>query len=151
MLRVRRVCQTSPACPAQWEGWTSDDRPIYVRYRFGRLSIRLGPEGGDMDSAVTGEEIFSLDHGEDLDGWMDYDELCRLTAGRVRFPYEVTEDHSGLYEHKIMRQPDGEELVFLTLDRGFKTDPRMTDMLDRVASGEEKLHELQTFAREHRN
>jgi hypothetical protein len=151
MLRVKRVCQTSPACPAQWEGWTDDGRPLYVRYRFGRLSVRVGPVGGDMDSAVEGEEVFFLEHGNDLDGWMDYDELCRLTAGKVRFPYEVTEDHSNLYEHKFIRQPDEEEMVFLTLDRGFKADPRVVDMLERVASGEEKLYELQSFSREHRN
>jgi len=41
MLRVVRLSQTSPACPVQWEGRTSDDRPVYVRYRFGYLSVRL--------------------------------------------------------------------------------------------------------------
>lgn len=151
MLRVRRVSQTSPACPAQWEGRTDDDRPVYVRYRFGRLSVRVGPIGGDMDSAVTGDEVLSIDHGNDLDGWMEYDELCQLTAGTVRFPYEVTQDHSNLYEYKFIREGDEEEMVFLTLDRGFKADPRVMDMLDRVASGEEKLYELQSFSREHRN
>jgi len=98
-----------------------------------------------------GEEIFGIQHGEDLDGWMEYEELCSLTAGRLRLPYDAPKVDGELLEHMIKKDPDGDDQIFLTMDRGFKVDPRVMAMLDRVARGEEKLYELRSFAREHRN
>lgn len=30
------------ACPSQWEGQFADGRPLYVRYRYGRLTAHEG-------------------------------------------------------------------------------------------------------------
>lgn len=65
-MKLKELIQTCTACPSQWEGRTEDDFPIYVRYRWGYLSIRKGEKGSE--SAVEGTEIYSNQMGEDLDG-----------------------------------------------------------------------------------
>lgn len=44
--------QTSEVAPAQWEGRTSDDRPVYIRHRHDVLSVRLGEPGQSIMDAV---------------------------------------------------------------------------------------------------
>lgn len=62
-LVLTELRQTCDACPSQWEGTTDDGRPVYIRFRHGWLSVRLGLKGGDIDSAVRGEEILYMEHG----------------------------------------------------------------------------------------
>lgn len=42
---VLKLKQTCSACPSQWEGETADRRPVYIRYRFGYLSVQIGDPG----------------------------------------------------------------------------------------------------------
>lgn len=35
MIEINNLKQTCAACPAQWEFTTFEDRPVYVRYRWG--------------------------------------------------------------------------------------------------------------------
>lgn len=86
---------TCGACPSQWEACTEDRRPVYVRYRWGYLSIRIGPQNADgFDEAVDGEEIF----GKVIDesGWggcLSFEELKTETAGVIEWPaYESQEE-----------------------------------------------------------
>src|SRR3954464_14370014 len=60
LTELRQTCST---CPSQWEGLTEDGRPVYIRFRHGWLSVQVGSVGGDVWSAVDGEEIFVLEHG----------------------------------------------------------------------------------------
>jgi hypothetical protein len=48
-LKVVALKKTSLACPSQWEGVLEDGRVIYVRYRWGELSVGVGD---DVDEAV---------------------------------------------------------------------------------------------------
>ncbi len=72
ILRGAHVRQTCSACPSQWEGETGDDLSLYVRYRFGHLSIGLGGDRGeaiDNSAGWTDEPAaFSRVIGEELDG-----------------------------------------------------------------------------------
>jgi len=61
IVRLRRTCF---AAPAQWEGVTEDRCPVYIKGRHGVLSARIGPAGGDMSTAVAGEELLRLPHEE---------------------------------------------------------------------------------------
>lgn len=79
-LVVTKIVQTCPASPSQWEGTTEDGRPLYIRYRFGFLSISVGPVGGDMNSAVNGEQWFGEEIGEGMDGYITLAEVCRHTG-----------------------------------------------------------------------
>ena len=85
-MRVKEIERTCIACPSQWEGKTDDDRPIYIRYRWGYLSVCLGPSGGDIWSAVGGEEIYGKQLGDDLDGFLTYQRLREVLSGVVELP-----------------------------------------------------------------
>lgn len=87
VVEIRRTCF---ACPSQWEGWTEDGRPVYIRYRWGRLSVCIGPAGGDIWSAVDGEEILGLQYGPPIDGCLTYTELKQLTQDVLELPEEET-------------------------------------------------------------
>jgi len=75
-VKLTSLTQTCGACPSQWEGRaTNDDRPVYIRFRHGRLSIRIGPPGDTMDSAVGGIEIYHEYIGGQHDGQIDWPEV----------------------------------------------------------------------------
>jgi hypothetical protein len=42
LLVITSIKNTCGACPAQWEGRTQDGEYVYIRYRWGYLSIRAG-------------------------------------------------------------------------------------------------------------
>lgn len=82
-IRLVKLEQTCYGCPSQWEGRTDNDEPIYIRYRYGYLSVDLGPKGGDINSAVSGKEVFGKQIGEDLDG--DLSEKNMLKQSNISF------------------------------------------------------------------
>lgn len=45
---------------------------MYVRYRWGYLSVRVGPPGGDASSAVVGIEIYGEQIGDEFDGFIEW-------------------------------------------------------------------------------
>ncbi len=76
-MKVDSIVQTCPACPSQWEGTLDDGRMIYIRYRWGRLSVRVSPEPtNDIGDAVRGDEIHASIVGESgWDGSITLDEV----------------------------------------------------------------------------
>lgn len=87
MIIVKEIKMTCGACPSQWEGTTDDDRRVYVRYRYGRLSVKMGPPGNhDEWAGVRGDEIFADTLGGNLDGVLTYDELGQMTAHLIQWP-----------------------------------------------------------------
>lgn len=79
VLSLDHVVQTCNACPSQWEARTEyNDRPVYIRYRNGWLSVELGPPGGTDWSAVDGEEWFCSKIGDKHDGFITFEEVCRI-------------------------------------------------------------------------
>ena len=86
-LTVKTCEQTCKWCPSQWEGSTVDGRPIYARYRHGYLSVLVGRVGQPIDDAIRSDrEIVGLAIGDDLDGFMTYQDLKRYTRGVVTWP-----------------------------------------------------------------
>jgi hypothetical protein len=90
MIRVIEIRNTCGACPSQWEGRLSDGRFIYVRYRWGYLSIRVGSP--DVRAAISGEEVFGQYAGEFMDGWMTYEDLKKHTQGKIEWPDNETDN-----------------------------------------------------------
>lgn len=77
MIKVKTIINTCIACPSQWEGTTEDNRSVYIRYRWGHLSACFRP---------SGEEIFDLDYGDSLDGFMDYPIMKELVSEVIELP-----------------------------------------------------------------
>lgn len=80
--KIKSLLTTSLAAPSQWEGVDLEERPIYIRYRGDVLSVRIGPERGDLRSAVSGEEILRK---ECKSGYIMFPELANLTEGVLDF------------------------------------------------------------------
>lgn len=79
ILIIDHLVQTCSACPSQWEARTDrDNRPVYIRYRHGWLSVSLGPPNGTDWDAVGGELWFDDKIGEEFDGVIEFDEVCKL-------------------------------------------------------------------------
>ncbi len=86
-MKVRELLDYGTVSPAQWEGRTDDDRPVYVRYRWGYLSVRVGPPGGDTSSAIGGVVVYGEQIGDELDGAIKWrqvrDRIKPLRLARV--------------------------------------------------------------------
>ncbi len=67
---------TCGACPTQYEGKLENGKMIYIRYRWGYISIRISKdETNDIHDAVWGEEIYGENIGNGLDGYMSQSEI----------------------------------------------------------------------------
>ena len=75
-LQIRRIERTCSACPSQWEGEMVDGRSVYIRYRWGRLTVGIG---NNIDEAID-SVVFDLDYGDLFDGAMNLDEVLDLTG-----------------------------------------------------------------------
>lgn len=62
-LKTELVSEYS-SCPAQWNGETVDGKFVYVRYRWGVLSV-----------SVDDERVWKKTVGDNLDGTMFDDEM----------------------------------------------------------------------------
>ena len=79
-----------PSCPAQWEGET-ESGSIYIRFRWGQLS---GTLGRTIDEAIGGRPIFEWDDVDGKNGFMEYEELKRITGGVLDLPCAETNEEA---------------------------------------------------------
>ena len=94
-LIIKTCEQTCKWVPSQWEGFTTDGRPVYARYRHGHLSVRVGRVGQTIDDAIrSGREIVGLAIGDDPDGFMTYTDLRRHTQGVIEWPRKKPRERS---------------------------------------------------------
>lgn len=88
-LKVISINQTCSACPSQWDAVLEDGREVYIRYRWGRLSIRC--------PGVDGEEIFGAVLADDLDGCLEYSELKEHAKEVLDLPVECSHNAGPMY------------------------------------------------------
>lgn len=81
--RIASIKQTCFACPSQWEGQTSDGRVVYVRYRWGGLSVSFG---NSLRDAISGNDYLYADAGDGMDGLMTYEELKTHFTNVIEWP-----------------------------------------------------------------
>ncbi|GGU91028.1 hypothetical protein GCM10010275_30070 [Streptomyces litmocidini] len=48
-MQIVRAVRTCPACPSQWDAWTTDGQYLYLRYRHGIGSVEQHPSP-DLDT-----------------------------------------------------------------------------------------------------
>lgn len=81
-MKIVNLKQTCNACPSQWEGKLDDGRMIYIRYRWGNLTVTISnEETDDIDEAIRGDLIFEkvLDD-EGWDGCLTTQEMLLETG-----------------------------------------------------------------------
>lgn len=81
MIVVDVLTKTCESCPAQWEGRTNDGREVYVRYRWGHLSVE-----------IDGSVILEKEVGGPYDGSMDLTELAHHLRGVALLPHLETNE-----------------------------------------------------------
>lgn len=80
--KVVSLTKTCGGCPAQWEGLTEDGRAVYVRYRWGILSVGVAV---DVRTAVRESRDVWSNIDRIFDGEMDTPEMIKRTAGVLCF------------------------------------------------------------------
>ncbi len=76
---ITNIVQTCGACPTQWEATLDSGHMLYIRYRWGYLSIRISPKKTkDIYKAVGGEEIYGEQLGDGYDGCLSDAELHKI-------------------------------------------------------------------------
>lgn len=88
MLKISGIRRTCFACPAQWEG-KGETGYVYIKFRWGHLDVRFGPT---IKDAVAGDSIFEWQDADDSNGFMEYDELKRITAESLDLPENETSE-----------------------------------------------------------
>ncbi len=87
MITIKTIKKTCTACPAQWEGTTDDGREVYVRYRFGHLSVALSDEKNTaIENSRKANWYFRWDSDGMWSGGMDYDFLKKLSDDKFVWP-----------------------------------------------------------------
>ena len=77
---IAHLVQTSAAAPSQWEGSLADNRPVFIRYRWGTLQIQIGPSGGGVSSAISATPWFDKEVGEKMGAFIELDDVLQYSG-----------------------------------------------------------------------
>lgn len=78
------LIRTCTACPSQWEGVTTDNRPVYIRFRGDNFKVIIGePNQSQKDmffAPVFPKPTLLIPNltGEPLNGYLDNQEMHLL-------------------------------------------------------------------------
>lgn len=73
-IKLKDLIRYSSFCPTQWEGETTNGEEVYIRYRWGFLSID-----------INGEEVFGVKVGEEFDGMMNDEDMKEFTKSAINW------------------------------------------------------------------
>lgn len=83
IVSIKKTCE---ACPSQWEGWTDDGLFLYIRYRWGTLSVTFWEDSAMFTFPYPYVVLYEGCIGDSLDGFMDYEELKKYLKDVLVFP-----------------------------------------------------------------
>jgi hypothetical protein len=75
-MKVTDVVQTCEACPSQWDAKTEDGKYVYIRYRWGSLTV-------DID----GHQYLHVQRRDFLDGIISWEEVEEYLE-KIQYPAE---------------------------------------------------------------
>jgi hypothetical protein len=76
MIPIIDLIQTCEYCPSQWEFYTFENRPVYIRFRWGSLSIEIGDQNAPMENAVDGFVLYDdVQLSHENDGNISWDKV----------------------------------------------------------------------------
>jgi hypothetical protein len=81
---VTSLVRTGDRSPSKWEGETYDGRRLYVRYKWGLLSIGIG--NSIADAVEHSANFFEKQLGDKLDGSLEFEQLRAVTNGLIQWP-----------------------------------------------------------------
>lgn len=68
--------QTCSACPSQWEGTDIFGNEVYIRYRWGYLTIQVA--NSSEDSVYSTNPVYESEKGDGLDGVLSTSDLAEF-------------------------------------------------------------------------
>lgn len=101
MIKIIELERGSLACPSQWYGYDEYNRPVYIRYRGGHLSILVGDIGEDKYKSVNEEVVYKIQFADIFGGWMSEKELQEATDGVLNIPEDMVKKMTREYEERI--------------------------------------------------
>lgn len=91
-MKLVKLTKTCSGCPAQWEGTLEDGRMVYIRYRWGWLSVSVSESKTQyIDAAVVGKTLFYEAVGPEMHGFLEFEVLAKLT-GHILDYSDIEED-----------------------------------------------------------
>jgi hypothetical protein len=72
-VRLQSLRQICGGCPSAWEGTDQGGRSVLIRYRWGRLSVRVAQTPGQR--ATSDDEVWGASVGDSMAGVLDIDSL----------------------------------------------------------------------------
>lgn len=66
-MKIEVIKQTCTACPSQWVGATRNAQSVYIRYRWGYLSVK-----------IDNVEVFGKQLMDDLHGVLTEERLIKI-------------------------------------------------------------------------
>lgn len=80
-MRLKSLKQTCEACPSQWEGKLSDGRKVYIRYRWGTLTVHVGEtKAMSIEDTVATFPIASIIMGSAMDGYLKEEDMLEMLS-----------------------------------------------------------------------
>lgn len=80
MIKLKELIHTCTACPAQWQGITTDGKHVYIRERWDNLSAGVGDT---LREAVSHNNIYYA-HIPNI-GFLDYGTMQEYLAEYIDF------------------------------------------------------------------
>lgn len=77
-MKIKELKQTTQACPSQWEGTMEDGKFIYIRFRWGVLSVGIGKDEAEAVNNSSTNMYYNKKVSDDLDGVMSTEEMLKL-------------------------------------------------------------------------
>ncbi len=100
MLLIDELKRTCTACPTQYEGRTPFGNYVYIRYRWGTLTLGTGKT---IDEAVR-NTILQKDLNSQLDGFISFKELkTELSLHDIFINDDITFNHE---EWELVKRRD---------------------------------------------
>lgn len=81
LATLKKINQTSAACPSQWDAWDVEGNYYYIRYRWGILTVDKAASQDEWTARTWfSGVIFDKDVGDDLDGFMTLSDMLGHTG-----------------------------------------------------------------------
>lgn len=77
-MKLHNVVNTCPSCPSQWDAMTDDGHSVYIRYRWGRLSVKVCPDVGEREYTGDWTTVYNEQIGDHLDGYLSDEDMLEI-------------------------------------------------------------------------
>ncbi len=79
IISIKELVPLCRGCPSDWETTDHLDRYIYIRFRWGRLTVSVG------ETETTTERIYSEQVSDHYDGFMEAAQMIEHTKGVIEW------------------------------------------------------------------